>query len=291
MRWRKITIWVGLCILLFAAIAVLNGLRGRVGWTAIQQMPDELARQIVPSFQWTVPPGEGPFPAAVLLSGCDGVKSNLSNMAEALAGHGWLSVIVDSHGPRGLDQTNLWRLVCAGQLLNGAERAADVAIALNEVMQRGDVDRSRVALIGFSHGGWSVLDFLALSAQGQVSPLLTEWPKAISGSPHELISASVFFYPYCGPAARSSVDPLPARPAYLFLLVAGDAIVGEQHCFEIAGRLLAVDAEVTVRVFSGVTHSFDQEEKSGGTFLEFDAEATEKATGVTLEFLSGLPRN
>lgn len=286
MTWRKTGIWAGFIVVSIAVLAVVNGLRGRAGWTATQLTPEALAQQIVPSFAWSVPPGEGPFPSAILLSGCDGPKSNLANMAEALAEHGWLSVAVDSHGPRGLDQVNLWRLVCAGQLLNGAERAADIAIALDELMKRDDVDRSRIALIGFSHGGWSILDFLALSVQSEVPPLLTSWPESIAARPHDVISSATFFYPYCGPAARGSVEPLPPEPAYFFLLVDGDTIANERHCFETAGRLLSVGADVSVRVFSGVTHSFDQEQKSGGSVLEFDAEATERATRATLEFLS-----
>jgi len=286
MTWRRFAIWTMAVVLGLSALAVTNGLRGRVGWTATQQTPAALAAQIAPSFKWTVPPGEGPFPAAILLSGCDGPKSNLPNMAKAIAGQGWLSVIVDSHGPRGLDQNNLWRLVCAGQLLNGAERAADIAIALDELLQRDDVDISRVALIGFSHGGWSIFDFLALSGQGEVSPLLTSWPQSVSPAPHDLISAAAFFYPYCGPAARGSVEPLPPRPAYLFLLVEGDAIANERHCYETAGRLLSVGADVSVQVFTGVTHSFDQEERAGGSILEFDANATQQATQATLQFLS-----
>ena len=130
---RRIWLWIGLAVAVIAILVAVNSFRGRLGWTAVVQTPADLAQQIAPGFIWVVPEGEGPFPAAMLLSGCDGPQSNLNRLAAELAAAGWLSVIVDSHGPRGLDDAQLWRLVCAGQILNGAERASDIAVALAEL--------------------------------------------------------------------------------------------------------------------------------------------------------------
>jgi hypothetical protein len=56
--------------------------------------------------------------------------------------------------------------------------------------------------------------------------------------------------------------------------------------YETAGRLLSIGAEVSVRVLTGVVHSLDQEERAGGSILEFDANATQQATRATLRLLS-----
>jgi dienelactone hydrolase len=285
---RRLAWTGGIALLLLAAIAA-NSLRGRLGWSAAQLTPAELAAELEPGLVWTVPEGAGPHPAAVLLSGCDGTKPNLAVLAEALAGAGWLSVVVDSHGPRGLDRRQAWRLVCAGQLLNGAERAADIAVALHMLRARDDVDAGRLALIGQSHGGWAALDFLALARRGAPPPLLTDWPggsAGAAGSPHAGVRAAIFYYPYCGVAAVGGSADLPRDIAYLFQLVRNDRIADETECLEVAAHLQEAGAQVDVTVFEGVTHGFDRRVKSFLSPLEFDAAATARATALTLDFLA-----
>jgi dienelactone hydrolase len=278
-------LWIGAVLALAVALLVVNGLRGRLGWTATPQSPEALADLILPAATWTLPAGAGPHPVALLLSGCDGPQPNLDRLAEALAAAGWASVIVDSHGPRGLDGMQLWRLVCAGQILNGAERAADIAVTLAALRGRPRIDATRVALVGLSHGGWASLDYLAMAHAGTTPPLLTSWPEALAAAPLAGIGRAVFFYPYCGPASVGAAAALPPDPAYLFLLVDGDTIADERQCLEIAGRLLAAKADVAVTIYEGVTHSFDAEEKSFASTLEFSAAARDAATAATLDFL------
>ena len=285
---RRIWLWIGLAVAVIAILVAVNSFRGRLGWTAVVQTPADLAQQIAPGFTWVVPEGEGPFPAAMLLSGCDGPQSNLNRLAAELAEFGWLSVIVDSHGPRGLDDAQLWRLVCAGQILNGAERASDIAVALAILRDRPDVQADRIALIGLSHGGWAALDFLALAEAGTVPPLLTDWPETMAAHPHDGVRGAALFYPYCGLASVGSAARLPADLAYLFLLVDGDTITNERRCLTIAGSLLSQGATVAVTTYEGATHSFDQEEKSFLSSLEFNAETTAAATRATRQFLDGL---
>jgi dienelactone hydrolase len=196
-------------------------------------------------------------------------------------------VIVDSHGPRGLDQLEFWRLVCAGQLLNGAERAADVAIALSVIHDRPELDADRVALIGLSHGGWTVLDFLSLARQDTPPPLLTRWPAAIAGDPAGGIRKAVLFYPYCGTAARASAAPIAQGVDYLFLLAENDTITPRPACEALAERLRASGADTRVEVFAGATHGFDQQERSILSNLVFDPEARDRATAMLLAFLDG----
>ena len=51
------------------------------------------------------PEGPGPFPAVVLLHGCEGVSENGRRWAEWLRGQGYLALVVDSWTPRGLKET------------------------------------------------------------------------------------------------------------------------------------------------------------------------------------------
>lgn len=282
---KRVLAWaVGLIAGLLALVG-LNGLRGRLGWTLGPQTPEALARELRAGFRWIRPAGDGPFPVAVLLSGCDGPKSNLQNLAEDLRTAGWMSLIVDSHGPRGLDRYEAWRLVCAGQLLNGAERAADVAVALSEIRDRPEARSDQIALIGFSHGGWTALDFLALAQEAAPPPLLTEWPACPDQTPAHGVARVVLFYPYCGPASKAATAELPTDPDYLFLLVEGDSIASDRPCRAVVDRLRAAGATAQMEVFQGVTHGFDQETKNAFSALEFDPDVTEKAFQRTVAFL------
>lgn len=283
---NSVLAWIIAIVVAAIALIGLNGLRGRMGVTLKAQTPAELAKLLKGSFRWIHPEGDGPFPVAVLLSGCDGPKSNLEDLADELRTAGWMSLIVDSHGPRGLDRNEAWRLVCAGQILNGAERAADLAVALSEIRKRPDADSDRIALIGFSHGGWTVLDFLALSTESSVPPLLTEWPENGGQPQTQGIRKIVLFYPYCGTASMSANAEVFAGPDYLFLLVSGDTIASDRPCLALSDRMRAEGASVEVEVFDGVTHSFDQEAKNLFSSLEFDPEATKRAYQKTVEFLS-----
>ena len=49
----------------------------------------------------TKPQGNEPFPAVVLLHGCSGIIKNVDDWAKRLAIWGYVSLQVDSFGPRG----------------------------------------------------------------------------------------------------------------------------------------------------------------------------------------------
>jgi len=112
-----------------------------MGWSARPQTPAALERMLSEGFAFSPPPGAATgarAPTALLLSGCDGPKDNLPRWTAALNAAGWATLVVDSHGPRGLDADQRWRLVCAGQVLPGPERAGDVAVAIDAARRAAD---------------------------------------------------------------------------------------------------------------------------------------------------------
>jgi len=282
---------IALALVATAAAAFgLNTLRAWYGWSAVTYAPAELAAKLRPAYTVTRPEGDGPFPTALLASGCDGPKDNLARLAHALAAAGWASVVVDSHGPRGLDEAEQWRLVCAGQLLTGAERAADLAVALDDVRRMEGVDADRLALVGASHGGWAVLDLFALVAAGEPPPILRTWPASLGRDGLAGVRAAVLFYPYCGELSQAARTGWRSSVPMLFLLVAGDAIADEADCLQLADRQRGAGAPVEVEVFDGVTHGFDQVEKSALSTLGYDADATARALALTTRFLQANAR-
>lgn len=286
MKRRRLWLAGALGILLVVAGALgLNTLRAWLGLALVEHTPEALGARLRAHYAITRPEGVGPFPTALLFSGCDGPKDNLTRLAAALAGAGWAAVVVDSHGPRGLDEVEQWRLVCAGQLLTGAERAADVAVAIDDARRMAFVDPTRLALVGASHGGWAVLDLLALLSAGELSPILARWPESIERDGLAGVRAAILLYPYCGALSRAAAigwrEPIPT----LFALVAGDTIADDADCRALARRLAAAGRPVEVRVFEGVTHGFDQADKATLSTLEFDPEAAARARVLVTGFL------
>lgn len=284
-RLRASILVAGVGLGVLAAAFALNTFRAWLGWSVVTYAPAELAAKLRPAYVVTRPPGAGPFPTAVLLSGCDGPKDNLDRLAAALADAGWASIVVDSHGPRGLNTAEQWRLVCAGQLLTGSERAADVVIALDDLRRLAFVDRRHVALIGASHGGWAILDLLALMALGEPPPILRAWPTGLRQDGVAGVRAAVLYYPYCGELSRAARTDWRAPMPLLFLLVAGDGIADEADCLALVQQQRAAGALVEVTLFEGVTHGFDQAEKSPLSALAYDPAATARALARTLTFL------
>ncbi|WP_372893453.1 dienelactone hydrolase family protein [Rhodosalinus sp.] len=271
-----------------AALVAANMLGRYTGLTVPRTDPATLAHLLAPHLRFTAPEGaEGPVPCAILVSGCDGPRDNLDRWARALAAAGWASLVVDSHAPRGFTEFQIWRLICAGQLLTGAERAGDVAVAVAAAKARPEVDEGRIALVGFSHGGWAVLEFLSMADHGQVPLTLTHWPEGMAERPLDGVAAALLLYPYCGQLSRASRQGWRSRIPALFLLVEGDAIASEKPCRSLVAREAGRGLPVREHVYSGVTHGFDQQERAALSFLSFDAATTEDALARGTAFLRG----
>ena len=169
------------------------------------------ARPLLPAINR--PDGPGPFPTALLFSGCDGPKDNLERWAAMLRSIGWASIIVDSHGPRGFSDYEIWRLVCAGQLFMGSERAGDVLVAIDDARRMRFVDPDRIVLVGSSHGGWAIMDLLALDPPRRLPTNLAGSRAGAPADPLAGVVGAILLYPYCGQANRARRARLdPADP-------------------------------------------------------------------------------
>ncbi len=288
-RWLR---WALLAAGLAAAAVLVVG--GNVvsryrGWTVARLEPDALSALLAPHYQVARPAGEGPFPTALLFSGCDGPRDNLARWSERLVAAGWATVVVDSHTPRGLTGSEVWRLVCAGQVLMGSERAGDVLIALDDARRMPFVDPGRIALVGASHGGWAVMDLLAMNPPDRLPYNLAGLRPDAPADPLAGVVGALLLYPYCGEASlarRGWARPVPT----LFILSRDDYVAPSGECLAVADTLRAEGLPVETVVLEGVTHGFDQEERSELSPLRFDAAATEVALEQGVGFLDGLGR-
>lgn len=99
------------------------------------------------------PQGDGPFAAVVLLHGCAGLysewsKKHYARRAERFAQWGYVTLLVDSHGPRGKSN------ICDSPLsIAPLTRAQDAHDAKSYLAGLSFVDPNRIAVLGELPGG------------------------------------------------------------------------------------------------------------------------------------------
>jgi pimeloyl-ACP methyl ester carboxylesterase len=101
----------------------------------------------------TLPSGDGPFPAVVLISG-----SGAEDRDETVFGHKPFAVIADHFTRSGIAVLRFDDRGVGGSTGNhasatSADFATDVAAGVDYLLDRPEVDRSRIGLVGHSEGG------------------------------------------------------------------------------------------------------------------------------------------
>jgi dienelactone hydrolase len=284
-RLRRLLVGVGVFGLLLAVVVAGNTIGRYGGWTVAGQTPIELGEKLRPFYRVMKPEGSGPFPTALLYSGCDGPHDNLDRWGAMLNDRGWAALVVDSHGPRGYLDYDVWRLICAGQLFMGSERAADVLVSIYDARRMPFVDRDRMVLIGSSHGGWAIMELFAFEAASQPPFGLTALPDDMVEDALAGIVGAILVYPYCGSGNRSRRSGWSHPAPVLFLLSGDDLIAPAEHCLDVAKILAKRGIPVEEMVFEHVTHGFDQVERAPFSAFAFDAAATEEALEAGGKFL------
>ena len=70
--------------------------------SASVKFPNELDELVRLKGHLFKPSGVGTFPAVILLHGCEGVHRRLKKFAKSLTREGFVSLVLDSHGSRGV---------------------------------------------------------------------------------------------------------------------------------------------------------------------------------------------
>jgi dienelactone hydrolase len=176
------------------------------------------------------PDGPGPFPAVVLLHGCGGIQPKRDHRwAERLTGWGYVTLQADSFRPRGLSNVCTYSGRDSADILRN--RVADAYDAKEYLAGLPFVDRSRIAVMGWSHGGATTLDTLSQR---------TDHP----------FRAAIAFYPSCRRILTGLNAPL------LILIGEADDWTPASRCIEMMPQGQAASG-VTLKVYPGAHHGFD----------------------------------
>ena len=218
--------------------------------------------------------GEGPYGAVVFMHGCGGVRPLHDDYADAALEAGYAVLIVDSLRPRGIGRAGALGLVCTGMRLWGRERTADLYAALE--MLRGDerIDETRIALAGWSHGGWTILEALADAGQGR-RPLALD---AQAGQSLDGVRAAILIYPYCSFPIHAEGEDLAAGTPVDAVLAGEDSIAPAGACRDLFTAAQTAGAPVAWQVWEGLTHAFDEPRyTSSDPRMRYDEAAAERA--------------
>jgi dienelactone hydrolase len=181
-----------------------------------------------------LPAGGAPTAAVVVLHGCNGVSPHYRIWAARLAQWGYAALLIDSFRPRGYPDG-----VCNhGRDVPAEVRARDAFAGAAYLRSRPELRNARIGLIGFSHGGWTVLKtVLAGARQAGETPF----------------AAAVAFYPGCFAADT------PLETDTLILIGDADDWSSTERCLRWREQVQANGHALQMKVYPGALHGFDAE--------------------------------
>ena len=239
---------VGPTIAILLLVAVLPALPGfAVGAERVEFPSGALpadksadAPQMIAGFLHS-PKRKGLLPAVVLLHGCSGVKLYHRKMAFRLAERGYAALVVDSLGPRGFRS-----VCCSPSAVSPFTRAQDAYGALKYLRGLAFVDPERVGVIGWSHGGWTIMSVMQGDSDDPSIPstLFTQDAKL-------RFKAAIAYYPWCPLGKKTFYGPL------LILIGEADDWTPARRCKVMVGKSQAGGKPIRMKIYPGATHAFD----------------------------------
>jgi dienelactone hydrolase len=204
-----------------------------------------LSSSPAPLVAWRfAPAGAAPHPAVVMLHGCGGAYARNGRpnarhrmWGRALAAQGYQALMLDSFTSRGLHE--ICTVPFRARTLRESDRVGDAYAALTWLRTQPDVDPTRIALLGWSHGGGVTLAAIA------------DVPAGTTG-----FRAAVAFYPGCSVRNRHVAAYHPAAPV-LVLMGESDDWTPVAPCRSLVSAVAARGEPMTLVTWPGTFHDFD----------------------------------
>jgi dienelactone hydrolase len=215
------------------------------------------------------PAGEGPFPAVVQLHGCGGLEAQSYRWARWLAGRGYVSLVVDSFGPRNVK----------GDCRAGADeppitaRFDDAFGGLRYLQSQPFVVSDRIAAIGWSQGGVYAIAVIN-------GPSLERAKERGVELPPVGFAAGIGVYPG---GCFSLVTEQVVRP--LLVLIGGaDDWTPAEKCAEMVNAMKSRVADAAIVIYPGAYHYFDVEGQALEVLTEVENDAKPGGFGATVSY-------
>jgi dienelactone hydrolase len=273
----------------FRVVAILVALAGMLMALAPQAFARETVQQRIDALlvgsELYMPEGEGPFPVVLQFHGCGGMKNLQARWADTARAAGWAVLVVDSYGHRRIDSFEAYATVCTGLQLWGRERAGDLYAMLEWTRTQGWADPSRIAAAGWSHGGWTVLDAMALQPGAEAEKVTRL--SGLRDEPLEGLVGAFILYPWQGFGALAPSRGLRFDAPVQAIVGTGDSVVGGRYVARTLSAMKTPRLPINVEVFDGATHAFDEIEAQDWR-VKYSPELTARAHGMYTDFLRGL---
>lgn len=221
-------------------------------------------------------------PGLIYLTGCDGgIQDSTRPIFDALLKQGFVIAHIESLG--------YWTRrpnACTSEpgMLTGAQRAEEAYRARDVMVERGWVAADNVALLGYSHGGWTISHAMFLDPTPNYDTARTV-----------PFAAAVAFYPWC----QTNESPtFRNRTPTLMLGGDRDEWTPFARCrqLERAARRLGGDdqAPLELHLYENATHSWDRDAprrefwagpRAGMQTMEFNPQVTEDSVKRTTEWI------
>lgn len=243
---------------------------------------ETLIAALAPHVDVYKPAGAGPFPVVVQFHGCGGKKVFQQGWANAAQRAGIAAIVVDSFAHRAISRVQAYCTVCVGARLSGRQRAGDLYAILEWARRQPWADKHRLAVAGWSHGGWTILDALALDAGSEMSRAtgLDDLPAA----PFEGVRGAFLVYPYVGFGCLARRKALRHDLRPLALVGSDDVIVGARSAKRQLERIRTPGAPIRVEWLEGCTHAFDEPD-ARDLRVRYNAAQTASAHAIYASYL------
>lgn len=249
---------------------------------AAQTLADRIT-MLEPAMSVTKPDGPGPYPTVMMLHGCGGRRPFHDDIAQMLARHGAAAVVVDSFAPRRISRIQAYSTVCTGARLQGRERAGDLYAAVIWARRQPWANPNQIIVAGWSHGGWTIIDALALRAGAEMTRAtgISDLP----AEPLEGVSGALMAYPYAGFATLTGRRAWRIAPQSVAILAGRDYIVGWKTPRDSLERQRAHGAPIDIVFFENSTHAFEDQEARDFR-VAYDPEATAREYDILRDLVA-----
>lgn len=249
---------------------------------------EERSAMLARNIEFFAPPGNGPAPLVILMSGCGGMVGEsgpnpiMKKYAAAATQSGAYAVIVDSFQPRGIDYKSAVTTVCTAMQLRGDSRAGDILAAEALAEKHWDTRFTGIILSGWSHGAWSIMELLlAGPAAKKVGNL------KVTGANRALTPDAVtLYYPYCGFLNGTGRKDWAFGGPIQLVTAELDSIGIPKECQQILESARPDMKGVDAFTFPGMTHAFDEESQGEGSAFRYDVENSAKLEAMFSKFVS-----